>query len=89
MPKMKRNRSAQKRFRLTSSGKVRRNHAFVRHILTKKTRKRKRQLRHRLKSCEFSYDIEDYAPSRDNWHAGEAFFSRSIQHALQLLSQPP
>jgi large subunit ribosomal protein L35 len=46
MPKMKRNRSAQKRFRLTSSGKVRRNHAFVRHILTKKTRKRKRQLRH-------------------------------------------
>lgn len=46
MPKMKRNRSAQKRFRLTASGKVRRNHAFVRHILTKKTRKRKRRLRH-------------------------------------------
>lgn len=46
MPKMKRNRSAQKRFRLTASGKIRRNHAFVRHILTKKTRKRKRQLRH-------------------------------------------
>ena len=46
MPKMKRNRSAQKRFRLTASGKVRRNHAFIRHILTKKTRKRKRQLRH-------------------------------------------
>jgi large subunit ribosomal protein L35 len=46
MPKMKRNRSTQKRFRLTASGKVRRNHAFVRHILTKKTRKRKRQLRH-------------------------------------------
>ncbi len=46
MPKMKRNRSAQKRFRFTASGKVRRNHAFARHILTKKTRKRKRQLRH-------------------------------------------
>ncbi len=45
MPKMKRNRSAQKRFRLTASGKIRRNHAFARHILTKKTRKRKRQLR--------------------------------------------
>jgi len=46
MPKMKSNRSASKRFRLTATGKVRRNHAFVRHILTKKTRKRKRTLRH-------------------------------------------
>jgi large subunit ribosomal protein L35 len=46
MPKLKSNRSAVKRFRLTASGKVRRNHAFVRHLLTHKTRKRKRQLRH-------------------------------------------
>jgi len=46
MPKMKSNRSAAKRFRLTATGKVRRNHAFARHILTKKTRKRKRELRH-------------------------------------------
>jgi large subunit ribosomal protein L35 len=46
MPKIKRNRSTQKRFRLTARGKVRRNHAFVRHLLTHKTRKRKRQLRH-------------------------------------------
>lgn len=46
MPKMKSNRSAAKRFRLTATGKVRRNRAFVRHILTKKTRKRKRNLRH-------------------------------------------
>jgi large subunit ribosomal protein L35 len=46
MPKMKSNRSAMKRFRLTATGKVRRNQAFVRHILTKKTRKRKRNLRH-------------------------------------------
>jgi large subunit ribosomal protein L35 len=45
MPKMKTNRSAAKRFRLTARGKVRRNQAFTRHILTKKTRKRKRQLR--------------------------------------------
>jgi large subunit ribosomal protein L35 len=45
MPKMKTNRSAAKRFRLTARGKVRRNQAFVRHILTKKTRKRKRNLR--------------------------------------------
>jgi large subunit ribosomal protein L35 len=46
MPKMKSNRSARKRFRLTATGKVKRNHAFLRHILTSKTRKRKRQLRH-------------------------------------------
>jgi len=36
MPKMKSNRSAAKRFRLTATGKVRRNQAFARHILTKK-----------------------------------------------------
>ena len=46
MPKLKSNRSAVKRFRLTANGKVRRNHAFVRHLLTQKTRKRKRHLRH-------------------------------------------
>jgi large subunit ribosomal protein L35 len=46
MPKMKSNRSAVKRFRLTATGRVRRNQAFVRHMLTKKTRKRKRTLRH-------------------------------------------
>ncbi len=46
MPKMKSNRSARKRFRLTATGKVRRQHAFTRHLLTKKTRKRKRELRH-------------------------------------------
>jgi len=45
MPKMKSSRSAAKRFRLTATGKVRRNQAFARHILTKKTRKRKRGLR--------------------------------------------
>lgn len=45
MPKMKTNRSARKRFRLTATGKVRRNQAYMRHILTKKTRKRKRNLR--------------------------------------------
>lgn len=45
MPKMKTNRSAAKRFRLTAKGRIRRNQAYVQHILTKKTRKRKRQLR--------------------------------------------
>ncbi len=45
MPKMKSNRAAKKRFRLTASGKVRRNKAYANHILTKKSQKRKRNLR--------------------------------------------
>ena len=45
MPKMKSNRAASKRFRLTGTGKVRRNKAYASHILTKKTTKRKRNLR--------------------------------------------
>jgi large subunit ribosomal protein L35 len=45
MPKMKSSRSAAKRFRFTATGQLRRNQAYVRHILTKKTTKNKRQLR--------------------------------------------
>lgn len=44
MPKLKTHKGAQKRFRLTATGKVKRGHAFARHILTKKSTKRKRQL---------------------------------------------
>ena len=43
--KKKTKKAASKRFRLTGSGKVRRNKAFKSHILTKKTSKRKRNLR--------------------------------------------
>ena len=42
--KFKTKRAAAKRFKLTGSGKLMRNHANKRHILTKKTRKRKRHL---------------------------------------------
>ena len=45
MPKIKTNRGAAKRFRLTGNGKIRRQKAFASHILTKKSRKRKRKLR--------------------------------------------
>ena len=45
MPKFKTKRSAAKRFKVTGSGKIKRRHAFKSHILTKKTRKRKRHLR--------------------------------------------
>ena len=45
MPKMKTNRSARKRFKLSGNGKLIRNKAYKSHILTKKTTKRKRKLR--------------------------------------------
>jgi len=45
MPKLKTHRGAAKRFTLTASGKVKRSKAFASHILTKKTTKRKRNLR--------------------------------------------
>ena len=44
MPKMKTNAGSKKRFKLTGSGKIKRKHAFKSHILTKKSKKRKRNL---------------------------------------------
>ena len=46
MPKLKTNSGAKKRFALTGSGKIKRKHAFKSHILTKKTKKQKRNLTH-------------------------------------------
>ena len=45
MPKMKTNRAAAKRFKLTGTGKLKRAKAFKSHILTKKSSKTKRNLR--------------------------------------------
>ncbi len=45
MPKMKTNRGAAKRFKATGSGKIKRSRAYTSHILTKKSTKRKRNLR--------------------------------------------
>lgn len=44
MPKNKTNSGAKKRFTLTGSGKIKRKHAYHNHILTKKSKKRKRNL---------------------------------------------
>lgn len=44
MPKMKTKAAVKKRFTLTGTGKVKRHHAYHSHILTKKTKKRKRNL---------------------------------------------
>ncbi|MEA3292567.1 MAG: 50S ribosomal protein L35 [Pseudomonadota bacterium] len=46
MPKMKTNRGAAKRFKRTGTGKFKRAQSHLRHILTKKSTKRKRHLRH-------------------------------------------
>ena len=46
MAKLKTNSGAKKRFTLTGSGKIKRTHAYHSHILTKKTKKRKRNLDH-------------------------------------------
>jgi len=45
MPKAKTHKGAQKRFKVTGGGKIMRHHASMNHILTKKTTKRKRNLR--------------------------------------------
>ncbi len=45
MPKLKTRKGAAKRFRVTGSGKILRGHAYKSHILTKKSSKRKRNLR--------------------------------------------
>ncbi len=45
MPKLKTNRGAAKRFKQTASGRFKRHQSHRRHILTKKSTKRKRQLR--------------------------------------------
>lgn len=46
MPKVKTNSGSKKRFTLTGTGKIKRKHAYHSHILTKKTKKRKRVLDH-------------------------------------------
>ena len=45
MPKMKTSRAAAKRFKVTGTGKLKRAKAYKRHIVTKKSTKRKRNLR--------------------------------------------
>jgi large subunit ribosomal protein L35 len=45
MPKVKTNSSAKKRFKVTGTGKITHQKSFKRHILTKKSTKRKRNMR--------------------------------------------
>lgn len=52
MPKMKTHRGAAKRFKKTGTGKIKRSKAFTSHILTKKSPKRKRNLRKSTVACD-------------------------------------
>ncbi|MCK5632620.1 50S ribosomal protein L35 [bacterium] len=51
MPKMKTHSASKKRFKKTGNGKIKRGKAFRRHLLTKKSRKTKRALRHSSYVC--------------------------------------
>ncbi|MBV8052954.1 MAG: 50S ribosomal protein L35 [Acidobacteriaceae bacterium] len=44
MPKLKTHKGAAKRFKKTATGKVKRQHSYLRHILTSKPHKRKKKL---------------------------------------------
>ena len=60
MPKMKTNSGSKKRFTLTGTGKIKRKHAFHSHILTKKTKKQKRNLKESPeKVYEFTKSLRD------------------------------
>jgi len=52
MPKLKTHKGASKRFKKTGTGKITRHHAFARHILTSKTRSRKRKLKQNVVADE-------------------------------------
>ena len=61
MPKLKTNRGAAKRFRSTGKGKFKRAQSHRRHILTKKTTKRKRHLRADAHICRSRYGCRQEA----------------------------
>jgi large subunit ribosomal protein L35 len=59
MPKIRTKSGARKRFKLTASKKVKRNKAYASHILTKKSPKRKRNLRHSgLVNCSDEHRVK-------------------------------
>ena len=62
MPKVKTNSGAKKRFVLTGTGKIKRRHAYHSHILTKKTKKQKRN--HRI-NMEVPQSFPSY-PNKSN-----------------------
>ncbi len=64
MPKLKTNRAAAKRFKITAKGKVKRRRGYLRHQLTCKTRKQKRRLgTGTLVSAADEYNIKRLLPN--------------------------
>jgi large subunit ribosomal protein L35 len=65
VPKIKSNRAAMKRFKVTGSGKVKRSRGFKSHLLSSKGKKRKRRLRHSaLVSAAETKNIRKLIPYR-------------------------
>ena len=94
MPKMKTKRGAAKRFKLTGSGKIKRNKAFSSHILTKKSTKRKRDLRKSdlVDSANLKGSQEDSTIpviSGGHWFAREESISVREIRELSLLNLHP
>jgi len=90
MPKLKTHKGASKRFKKTGTGKVMRSHAFGRHILTSKPRKRKKKLHERV-MADGSFEREtDYLTTRI--FAGETHSTAwplAFGHGLKVLLGPP
>ena len=64
MPKMKTNAAAKKRFTFTGTGKIKRKHAYHSHILTKKTKKQKRNLCYSstVSAADETNELSDHLP---------------------------
>ena len=80
MPKVKTNSGAKKRFVLTGTGKVKRHHAYHSHILTKKTKKQKRNLDH--SALVVSQDMKQVRAC-----ANLTFFRVKTKFSLKLLTE--
>ena len=83
MPKIKTRRAAAKRFTVTGSGEFRRNKAYKRHILEKKTPKRKRNLRKAALADNSDYKrIRKMLPYAQTGRQREPYVSRKQEELL-------
>ena len=85
MPKLKTHKGASKRFKKTGTGKVMRNHAFARHILTSKPHKRKKKL-HR--SGGGRSDQSARSEAHDPLYSGDRRFARTERVARARAANP-
>ena len=82
MPKMKTSRSAAKRFKLTGSGRIKRHRPYASHLLSHKTRKRKRALR-RIMQTAFEEAPRDGDPLFSVMHAAAPDVAQEMAEQLR------